>query len=339
MKFLLLILLVLGAGYARAADFVVAVSVDGMGSSYMQTLVDAGKLPHFRQLEAESAYTTNARADHDVTVTLPNHTSMVTGRPIRGAGGHNWTSNTDPASGATLHTNRGAYVASVFDVVHDSGRRVGVWVTKTKFSLFQLSYDAAHGAPDTTGEDNGRGKVDVYAYRKTSPELTLNLVSAMSTQPCQFAFVHFAEADSAGHTTGWGSDAYNAALVTIDGCVGRIMDLISTHPALKGRTVLIVTADHGGKGKNHSDAALSLDYTIPFFVWGAGVAPGDLYAWNKGTRLSPGASRPDYNAQLQPIRNGDVGNLALSLLGLRSIPGSSIGIRQDLRVVPAAATR
>ena len=157
----------------------------------------------------------------------------------------------------------------------------------------------------------------------------------MSTQPCHFALVHFTETDSTGHTTGWGGNEYNTALAKIDGCVGDIMDLISTHPALRGRATLIVTADHGGKDRNHADAALPLDYTIPFIVWGAGVTPGDLYTWNQETRLAPGVSRPDYQAKPQPIRNGDVGNLALSLLGLGPIPGSSIGVGQDLRIAPA----
>ena len=334
MRLVLLFFVVLWTGLARGADFVIAVSVDGMGSGYMQALTDAGKLPHFKQLEAEGAFTTNARADYGMTITLPNHTGMLTSRPVLGTNGHNWTSNTDPAMGTTLHSNRKAYVASAFDVAHDNGLHTGMWATKTKFSLYQVSYSAAYGAPDTTGPDNGRGKLDGFVYRKTSPELTQDFVSSMSTQPCQFAFVHFAETDSMGHTHGWGSDEYNAALVMIDDCVGRIMDLIATNPTLKGRTVLIVTADHGGKDTNHGDPALPLDYTIPFLTWGAGVTRGDLYAWNKGTRLSPGVGRPTYDERPQPIRNGDVGNLALSLLGLGPIPGSSIDAAQDLRVAP-----
>lgn len=336
MRRLLFLIAILTAVSSRGADTVIAVSVDGLGATYLQAMVNQHKLPNLARIEAEGAGTTNARSDRGMTVTLPNHTTMVTSRPILGQEGHGWTHNSDPAKGTTLHSRRGAYVASVFDVAHDNGLRTGMWATKTKFSLFDVSYDNSHGAQDCTGPDNGRRKLDRFIYRKTSPLLTEDFIASMSTQACQFAFVHFAECDATGHSIGWGTPEYNQALVMIDGCIGKIMNLMATSPQLKGRSTLIVTSDHGGKGKVHDDTLLPINYTIPFLVWGAGVKPGSLYDWNSDTRLDPGGSRPEYSAPLRPIFNGEVGNLALKLLGLGPIPGSSINARQDLRVAPPA---
>ena len=316
---------------AHAADYVVLVSVDGLGSVYLQRLVDAGQLPNFKKLLAESAGTANARTDYNNTVTLPNHTGMLTSRRVTEAAGHNWISNTDPAKGMTLQSNKGTYIASVFDVVHDHGLRTGLWATKTKFVLFRVSYDETHGAPDVTGSDNGRNKLDCFDI-ENSRALIANFIHSMRTQPCQFAFVHFGDTDSSGHSQGWGSADYNAALITIDGYLGQILQLIANQPKLKGKTAIILTADHGGEGKDHGDSSKPLDYTIPFYVWGSDVTAGDLYRLNPQTRLSPSESRPDYTAAKQPVRNADAGNLALSLLGLPPIPGSGINAKQDLRV-------
>jgi hypothetical protein len=112
------------------------------------------------------------------------------------------------------------------------------------------------------------------------------------------------------------------------------MQLVETDPKLSGATTIIVTTDHGGVDFNHGDAERFENYVIPTFVWGKGVARGDLYKMNSDTRTDPGSERTEYGDANQPIRNGDTGNLALGLLGLGPIPGSIINARQDLRVAP-----
>ena len=100
------------------------------------------------------------------------------------------------------------------------------------------------------------------------------------------------------------------------------MDAVEADPRLAGRTAVVLTADHGGFGTDHRDERVE-DYTVPFYVWGAGIPAADLYALNP-LRADPGTENVGFVAERQPVRNGDAGNLALSLLGLCPLPGSTI---------------
>ena len=333
------------AASAAPAHYVILISVDGMGSAYVKPLLQAGlanELTSFERIQAEGSGTLNARDDANFAITLPNHTTMVTGRGVVGPAGHNWTTNTDPAAGVTLGSNKGSYVASVFDVVHDHGLRTGIWSGKSKFSLYHSSYNATSGAPDITGADNGRDKIDYDKIVAGAPaaDLTADFAAQMAAKPFNFAFFHFQDPDAAGHSLGWSADPaspYAAALKRVDTQIGRMLDMVRANPALNGKTTVILTSDHGGHDKTHGDTKNPLDYTIPFYVWGAGVAPGgDLYALNPTSRSAPAAAaNPPYTGP-QPVRNGDAANLALTLLGLGPVPGSTIDSAQDLRTSAGA---
>lgn len=67
---------------ARAADHVIHISVDGLNARMMQEVIDAGQAPNFKRFQDEGAWTNNARTDFTHTNTLPNHTTMLTGRPV-----------------------------------------------------------------------------------------------------------------------------------------------------------------------------------------------------------------------------------------------------------------
>jgi predicted AlkP superfamily pyrophosphatase or phosphodiesterase len=320
-------------GLAASAQYVIEISVDGLGSYYLQPMIEKGELPSFKRFKTEGAWTNNARNDDDVTVTLPNHTTIITGRSVMGPEGHQWVRNTDPAQGETLHQHQGhdgPYIASVFDVAHDHGLRTALFAGKTKFSLYRDSYDADHGAADSGQPDHGRNKIDCFVYEKDCDSLTGAYVAAMEEKPFQYSFIHYADPDSAGHSYGWGSDAYQQAIRKVDAQLGRIFRMIENDPKFRGQTTIFLTADHGGKDRNHADPLLPEDYTIPVYLWGCGVAAGqDLYVLNQSTRRDPGVSHPLHSDPEQPIRNGDGVNLALKLLGLGPIPGSTINSRQD----------
>lgn len=308
----------------------------------MQQLIDEGKAPNLKRFQDEGVWTINARADYTQTNTLPNHTCMLTGRPVAQPDGmpntvhHGFTENKLPQRGDTLH-NQGnpnlKYIASVFDVVHDAGLSTGMYVAKDKFAVYDVSYNESSGAEN----QHGRDKIDVFFTVDDGPPLFSRSVNErfladMAQRRFNYAFLHWRDADTTGHALSWGSSAWFHALRNADAYLGEVFKLVENDPQLAGRTAIILTTDHGGLGFSHSDATKPEDYTIPVMAWGAGVGRGELYAINRDSRTDPGTERIDYSAKKQPIRNGDTGNLALSLLGLGPIPDSFINAKQDLQV-------
>lgn len=321
-------------------EHVIHISVDGLRSDAI-TVLGRQNVPNFFRLRDEGAFTDNARTDPEIANTLPDNASQLTGRKVFDSEGHGWFINEDPGSPSTLHLLKGEYVPSVFDVVHDSGFSTAFYANKTKFEVFDRTWNELFGGRDQTGDDNGRDKIDTAFIDGDMPTVAREFVTDMGSSDYTYAFLHFRQPDSVGHNSNWdltpGSDYLNA-VVDVDGFLGDILELVESDPELFDRTAVIVTSDHGGELRKDfhlllPEVGLIDSGIIPFYVWGVGVAPGaDLYELNPDTRLDPGRSIPSMSAPVQPIRNGDSGNLALQLLGLPAIPNSTINASHDLAV-------
>ena len=87
-----------------------------------------------------------------------------------------------------------------------------------------------------------------------------------------FLFVHFDGVDHAGHAFGWNSRQYLKAVELTDALISGILDVIA-ESGLKDNTVVLVTADHGGKGTQHGGASPG-ELEIPWLLSGPGVAAG-----------------------------------------------------------------
>ena len=303
------------AAAASPVTRVLAISIDGLRSSAITQLGAAGT-PTIHRLMRQGAYTLNARTEREMTVTLPNHTGMVTGRRITASrGGHGVTWNDNRLQPRTVHQAAGHNVSSVFRVVRNAGRTTALFAGKTKFSLFERSWDSA---------------ITRYRMRPENGRLTRMARTDLLQHNRGFTFLHLSAPDVAGHAHGWNSAAYREAVRATDRRLGMLVRAITGHGRLDKHLVVIVTADHGGSGRHHGDANRLVNYRVPFLVWGPTVARGaSLYALNPDY-ANPGKRRTTYSETRQPVRNGDVANLALDLLGLPAVKGSEHDRAQDL---------
>lgn len=305
-------------GLAKQADSesVLAISIDGMSVAAVRRL-GRGRLPNLFRFMRAGASTLNARTEREMTVTLPNHTGMVTGRRIDAAtGGHGVTWNDDRRIPSTVQDAAGHDVASVFSVVDAAGGSTALFAAKTKFGLWQRSW------PDA---------IDRTTIDLDNDRLVTQLVADLDTER-DFRFLHLSLPDNAGHAHGWMSKPYLRAVRRSDALVGRVVRAVNAHPARREGTTILLTSDHGGHGPSHDKATEPDNYRIAFMARGSAVDRGvDLYAINS-TYKDPGARRTTYGMRRPPVRNAMIANLALDLLDLPAVEGSEFDVEMDLRL-------
>lgn len=239
------LLMSLGAeALAASARHVVIVSLDGGKPPVIQE----SAMPVFKQMLRQGAYTWKA-----VTVvpslTLVAHTSMLTGvQPNK----HliDWN-DWQPAKGLVR-------VPTIFALAKAQGLTTGLIAGKEKFRHLNTpdSLDFFSG-DDASALDVAKTAAEFIVARK--PNLT---------------FIHFPDADYAGHSFGWGSDEQKRAFADEDAALNILRGAIA-RAGMARDSVIIVTADHGGHGYGHGSTSLE-DMLIPWVAWGEGVKPGAL---------------------------------------------------------------
>jgi predicted AlkP superfamily pyrophosphatase or phosphodiesterase len=239
-----------------AWDHVILISWDGGGSHYLK---DNPDLKSLKKLIANSHYTFESQSESP-TITLPNHTSMLTGLPpsIHQVLWNKW----EPDRGLVQRL-------TIFDIVKHAT------VEKLKSTEKAKPVTAtAKSAPPATGFYVGKDKlkhlykkevIDDYKLSKSAAETTARVTERIRSKTLpRFSFVHFAEPDVAGHEFAWGSDEYNKALVECDNRLGEILQALE-QSQLDQNTAVILTADHGGEGKSHREEVAKVR-NIPLII-------------------------------------------------------------------------
>jgi hypothetical protein len=315
----------------------VVVTVDGLTSRELRKAVARGDAPRMARMITGGASTLNARTAAESTNGLGNLAGMLTGRPIdpaRGGTGIGWHGSS-PRGPLTL--TAGHYVSSMFDVVHNYGRSTAFYTSRANADLLASSWNSSNGAADRFGLNDGRNKIGRYIRTDRDGDTVASLVSKLATRPAKLTVAQLVNLRSVGKRYGFRSDEYVAALTRTDRLIGRIQTAIAENRRLDGHTLLIVTANRGGSGKDARSTTVPAIYRVPMLVTGPGVlAGGDLYAMNPAY-TNPRGGNPGYSTG-RPIRNGLVANLVTKMLGLPPVPGSRLGRAQDLTVLAPPLT-
>jgi predicted AlkP superfamily pyrophosphatase or phosphodiesterase len=275
----------------RVTDHVIVISIDGLRPDAIAKF----KARTVQRLMDEGRYSLTARTI-DISNTLPSHTSMLTGVD---ADQHKITWNSDK-TGQFGHVE----VPTVFGLAHSRGFTTAAFFSKPKFhhidAPMTIDYVKAPKGGSIPWNAGKTADLAIEYLRKNTPNLM---------------FVHFADADFAGHTFGWMGFVYGQGVREADLAVARVLDAADDRFG-EGRYSVILTADHGGHGKRHGSTD-PLDTTIPWIVWGAGVTPG---------------------AELSGIRTMDTAATALWMLNIET-PETFVGRPVSSAFDPRVAQR
>ena len=117
-----------------------------------------------------------------------------------------------------------------------------------------------------------RHSVDLVEHVKGSLLTAQRAVEVIRERKPTFTFIHFDDVDHAGHSFGWKSPQFFKAVDLVDTIIGDIVSAVEA-TSMKGRTLVLITADHGGVGTKHGGPTLA-ELEIPWIIHGPGVAVG-----------------------------------------------------------------
>ena len=284
------------------ARHVLIISVDGMRPDGITT----AQAPNLLSLMQRGAYASHAETIRP-SITLPSHTAMLTGLDFKNHGVV-WN-NYRP--GHIAHP-------TVFSVAKDAGLSTAMLFAKDKFHFLanpeQVHWIYGPGIPkviptledvtrpdfkENTGPDPSAPPKDAASTRTATLPKPDPVAKATAGNPkpttsadglarafqgewpeakYQLTFVHFGEPDGAGHGRGWMGHAYLEAILKVDAAIGKILQTLK-ESGEEDATAIIVTADHGGSGRQHflrAQPDAPENVLIPWICVGPGVRAGTV---------------------------------------------------------------
>lgn len=233
-------------------EHVVIIGCDGMSPDG----VSKANTPNMDRMMKNGAYTLHARAVMP-TSSSPNWASMIMGA---GPEQHGVTSNDwqpDKYDIAPTCVGLAGIFPTIFGVLRQQ-RPEAVLACFHDWSGFGRLFE--RDAVDRIDDAKGPEKTMAHA------------VAYLKEKKPTFTFVHLDHVDHAGHKYGHGTAKYYQAVEKADQLIGDAIQGLKD-AGIFDKTIILVTADHGGKGKGHGGATMA-EIEIPWIIQGPGVARG-----------------------------------------------------------------
>lgn len=282
------------SGPGNTNDFggkrVLIIGIDGLRSDMLQQQVTAGHVPNIAGLINNGTVTWSAYAGGTLggvtqqpTISGPGWTSILTSSWMNR---HNVNGNGTPA-----YNQPGVAGSYLADQAPHFAKRLkestptAYFSSVTSWSWIE-DYLIAAPANQSHLDFHVKGTGSSYPLRDESVK---NLtVSHLGSHNPDVLFLHFDQADGAGHGSGFTSAPYLTALTTIDGHIGSLMAAINARPQRASeKWMVILTTDHGGtSGGSHGGQSVE-ERRIPFIVSGDDVPHGVVSTASPGQAAVP----------------------------------------------------
>jgi len=233
-------------------EHVVLIGIDGLSPAG----IHASNTPQFDELVKEGASTMHARAVMP-TSSSPNWASMIMGA---GPEQHGITSNDwqrDRFDIAPIDKGPEGIFPTIYGVLRRQRPEaiIGVFHDWDGYGRL-VERESCETVEDANGPDDAMQRAIGFVHERKPT----------------FTFVHLDHVDHAGHKSGWGSPEYVQAVEHADALIGQMRRAL-TDTGLAESTIVLVTADHGGKDKGHGGATMA-EIEIPWIIAGPGVRRG-----------------------------------------------------------------
>ncbi len=253
---------------APVIDHVIVIGIDGMSPDG----IHKAETPTIDSILKVAAYTWNCKAVLP-TSSSPNWASMIMGA---GPDKHGVTSNAWQLHKQTIELE--------CEGTKGNGKPSGMWPTifgelrrqKPDANIACFNDWLAFNRLFEKGVVNRQRDANLLqaASNKGHKGITRMASNYFKNKKPSLMFVHLDQVDHAGHHDGHGTQAYYDAVSVADQMIKKIIDAVKASGVAE-RTVILITADHGGIGHGHGGNTPE-EVNVPWILTGPSVANGEL---------------------------------------------------------------